>query len=65
MAPSYKIVETAEGKCIRCRRCGQASSDPEDVKLLRCPSCGYHTVYPAGMGGLLDDERKKPKPPEE
>jgi len=56
MARSYDLIKTPEGPAIRCRKCQQVSLDPKDVKLLRCPKCGYHAVFPAGMGGLLDRE---------
>jgi Zn finger protein HypA/HybF involved in hydrogenase expression len=62
MARSYDLITTPEGTTIRCRACKQVSSDPKDVKLLRCPRCGYHAVFPAGMGGLLDRERLPEEP---
>lgn len=56
---SYRIVATAEGATIFCLKCGGSSSSPRDVKLRNCPSCGFHSVFPAGMmSDLTETERR-------
>jgi len=61
VVPSYILIrEESKVVAIKCRRCGDTSRDAQDIKLLSCPTCGSHSVMPAGMGGLLDSERSKP-----
>ena len=50
---SYRIEADKDRMVIYCLRCGGNSDNPSDIKLRNCPSCGYHCVFPAGMGGLL------------
>jgi len=49
---SYFIKDSS----ITCLRCGEVSTDPEDLKLLRCKICGLHAVFRPGMGGLSEEE---------
>ena len=42
-----ELVEDRRRIGVRCRRCGTVTLDPDDVRLLRCPECGYHPVYRA------------------
>jgi hypothetical protein len=53
---TYRIEATADGATIYCLKCEGTSNSPQDVKLRRCPKCGFHSVFPAGMGGLLESE---------
>lgn len=53
---TYRITATADGATIECLKCGSTSDKPKDVRLRRCPRCGFHSVFPPGMGGLLEAE---------
>jgi hypothetical protein len=53
---TYRITATADGATIECLKCGSTSDKPKDVRLRRCPKCGFHSVFPPGMGGLLEAE---------
>jgi DNA-directed RNA polymerase subunit RPC12/RpoP len=53
---TYRIKATAERVTIECLKCGSTSDKPKDVRLRRCPKCGFHSVFPPGMGGLLEAE---------
>lgn len=51
---SYRIEANAEGATIHCLKCGGTSDKPKDVQLRRCVKCGYHSVFPPGMGGNVE-----------
>ena len=55
-AVSYRIEANSEGAVIYCLRCEGSSADLKDIKLRNCPKCGYHSAFPAGMGGILETE---------
>jgi hypothetical protein len=51
----YRIEARPDKVVIHCTKCESSSEDPTHVRLRSCPNCGYHTVFPVGVGGLASE----------